>query len=96
MAKEKILKKKNTIKNIDFYHPVPSKVSMSGYKGRVGIYESLMVSESIKALINKGATSQELGSRAEKEGMKSMIEDGFIKASQGVTSLEEVLRVIVE
>ena len=69
---------------------------MSGYKGRIGIYESLMVSESIKALINKGATSQEVQARAEKEGMRSMIEDGFIKASQGITSIEEVLRVIME
>ena len=96
LTREKILKKKNTIKNIDFYHPVPSKVSISGYKGRIGIYESLMVSESIKALINKGGTSQEIESRARKEGMRSMIEDGFIKASQGVTSVEEVLRVIME
>jgi len=96
LIEEKILKKKKTIKDIDFYHPIPSKVSISGYKGRIGIYESLMVSESIKALINKGGTSQELGSRAEKEGMRSMIEDGFIKASQGITSIEEVLRVIME
>jgi len=96
LKEEKILGKKGVLKNIDFYHPVPSKVSMSGYKGRIGIYESLMVSESIKALINKGATSQEVQARAEKEGMRSMIEDGFIKASQGVTSIEEVLRVVME
>jgi len=96
LKEEKILGKKETLKNIDFYHPIPSKVSMSGYKGRIGIYESLMVSESIKALINKGATSQEVRARAEKEGMRSMIEDGFIKASQGITSIEEVLRVIME
>jgi len=96
LIKEKISKKKSSIKNIDFYRPIPSKTSTSGYKGRIGIYESLMVSESVKALINKGATSQEIELRAKKEGMRSMIEDGFIKASQGITSVEEVLRVIME
>jgi len=96
LKKEKILKKKSSLKNIDFYRPMPSKESTSGYKGRIGIYESLMVSESIKALMNKGAISQEIQVRAEKEGMRSMIEDGFIKASQGITSIEEVLRVIME
>jgi len=96
LKKEKILKKKGSLKNIDFYRPVSSKESASGYKGRIGIYESLMISESIKALINKGAISQEVQARAVKEGMRSMIEDGFIKASQGITSIEEVLRVIVE
>jgi len=96
LKKEKILKKKSSLKDIDFYRPVPSKESTSGYKGRIGIYESLMISESIKALINKGATNQEVQTRAEKEGMRSMVEDGFIKASQGVTSIEEVLRVVME
>jgi len=96
LIKEKISKKKSNIKNIDFYRPLPSKTSSSGYKGRIGIYESLLVSETIKALINKGATSHELELRAKKEGMRSMIEDGFIKASQGITSVEEVLRVIME
>jgi type IV pilus assembly protein PilB len=93
---EKILKGKKGIEDIEFYRPKPSKESSDGYKGRIGIYEVLRISESIKTLMNKGATSDEIQTRAQKEGMRSMIEDGFIKAAQGITSIEEVLRVIIE
>jgi len=96
LREEKILKDKNGIKDIEFYRPKASKESPDGYKGRIGIYEVLRISESIKTLINKGATSDEVQARAQKEGMRSMIEDGFIKAAQGITSIEEVLRVIIE
>ncbi len=96
LREEKILKKKQTLKDIDFYRPKPTKKCPDGYSGRIGIFESLEVSESIKELIQKGATSDEIQERAKKEGMRLMIEDGFVKAAQGITSLEEVLRVIIE
>lgn len=96
LREEKILKGKKGIEDIEFCRPKPSKESSDGYKGRIGIYEVLRISESIKTLMNKGATSDEIQIRAQKEGMRSMIEDGFIKAAQGITSIEEVLRVIIE
>jgi len=47
-------------------------------------------------MIVQKATSDEIQKQAQKEGMRLMIEDGFIKAAQGITSIEEVLRVIIE
>ena len=98
LKKEKIIKPKEKIEDIEFSRPKPSKDCPDGYKGRVGIYEALPVSESIKELIIKRATSDAIQAQAQKEGegMINMVEDGFIKASQGITSIEEVLRVITE
>ena len=96
LIKEKILKPRQTLEDINFYRPKPGKATPEGYKGRLGIYEVLKVSETIKALIQKGATSDEIQGRARTEGMRLMIEDGFVKAAQGITSIEEVLRVIIE
>jgi type IV pilus assembly protein PilB len=96
LREEKILKSREGIGDIEFYRPKTSKECPDGYKGRIGIYEVLRVSESIKTLINKGATSDEIQTRAQKEEMRLMIEDGFVKAAQGITSIEEVLRVVIE
>ncbi|HLD38501.1 MAG TPA: hypothetical protein VJA20_03600, partial [Candidatus Nanoarchaeia archaeon] len=60
------------------------------------IFEVLPVTDPIKDLIVKRATTKEIASQAIKEGMITMIEDGFLKVVQGITSLEEVLRVITE
>jgi type IV pilus assembly protein PilB len=67
-----------------------------GYKGRVGIYEVLEVTPSIGKLINSKATADDLKEAAVKEGMIQMIEDGFIKAVNAVTTIEEILRVTKE
>ena len=96
LKKEKVIKESQGFKDIDFYKPKKSKECSEGYKGRVGIYEVLSVTESIKELIAKSATSDKIQEQAHKEGMRTMVEDGFIKAAQGVTSIEEVLRVISE
>ncbi|MGB2762263.1 MAG: GspE/PulE family protein [Minisyncoccales bacterium] len=96
LKKEKIVENNQGIKDIVFYKPIPSKDCPDGYKGRVGIYEVLNVTESIKELIMKGATSDQIQAQAQTEGMVTMIEDGFIKAAQGLTSIEEILRVIKE
>lgn len=93
---EKLIKSKESLKNIKFYRPKPSKESEEGYKDRVGIYEVLPITETIKELIIKKASSDAIQDQAQKEGMTTMIEDGFVKAAQGITSLEEVLRVIIE
>jgi len=96
LKEEKIVKPKATWKNIIFYRPKPTKECPEGYKGRIGIYETLPITETIKELIVKSATADQIQEQAQKEGMRTMIEDGFIKAAQGITSIEEVLRVIVE
>jgi type IV pilus assembly protein PilB len=67
-----------------------------GYKGRVGIHEVLKMSSTIKELIMKGATSDEIEEQAKKEGMITMLEDGIFNAAQGLTTIEEVLRVVSE
>ena len=96
LKEEKLAKPKDKLKDIVLYRPKPSKDSPEGYRGRIGICEILPVTETIKELIVKEADSGQIEERAKKEGMRTMIEDGFIKAVQGITSIEEVLRVIVE
>lgn len=65
----------------------------TGYVGRIGIFEVLEVSETIKSLIMKRANADEIKKQAVKEGMTTMIEDGIRKVMAGVTTIEEVLRV---
>lgn len=96
LKEEKLLGANQTLRDIDFYRPKPVKDSIDGYKGRLGIYEILEVSNSVKLLIQNGASTDEIQAQAQKEGMRLMIEDGFIKAAQGITSLEEILRVTME
>ncbi len=96
LRREKVIKESQDLKSIDFYKPKKSSECPEGYKGRIGIYEVLNVTETIKELIAKSATADQIQKQAQKEGMRTMVEDGFIKAAQGVTSIEEVLRVISE
>ncbi|MCA9331729.1 type II/IV secretion system protein [Candidatus Saccharibacteria bacterium] len=70
-----------------------SPASPGGYKGRMGLYEVFPVSDTIKSLILKRATSSEIQKVAETEGMVSMREDGYLKALAGYTTLSEVNRV---
>jgi type IV pilus assembly protein PilB len=64
-----------------------------GYKGRVGLYEVMDVSETIQGLIIKHSTSGDIQRQAIAEGMISMRQDGYLKALQGLTTLDEVNRV---
>ena len=96
LKNEKVVDLQATFETITFRRPSTSKSCPEGYKGRVGIYEVLAITETIKELIIKRVTSDDIQAQAQKEGMRTMIEDGFIKAAQGLTSIEEVLRVIME
>ena len=96
LKKEKIVPKDANWEKIPFYRPKPSEESKDGYKGRVGIYEVLKVSGAIKEMIIHGATAKDVETQAKKEGMLTMIEDGIFKAVQGLTTIEEVLRVVSE
>lgn len=64
-----------------------------GYKGRMGLYEVMDISEAIQNLIVKHATSAEIQRQAVAEGMVTMRQDGYLKALQGLTTIEEVNRV---
>ena len=96
LKNEKIIKPKDDWNNIEFYKPGKSNDCPDGYKGRIGIYEVLEVNEAIKNIIIKEAPTNEIEAQAKKDGMITMLEDGFIKAVQGITSIEEVLRVTKE
>ena len=93
---EKIVADKTDWKDVTFYKPKPSEESEDGYRGRIGIHEVLKMSLAIKELIMTGATAEQIEEQAKREGMMTMIEDGVFKAVQGVTTLEEVLRVVSE
>lgn len=96
MIKAKAVDPKSTWKTIKFYKVKPSKEAPSGYKGRVGIYEVLEMSEKVRDLVVKRASFDEIDRQAKEEGMVSMLEDGFIKAATGLTTIEEVFRVTKE
>lgn len=65
----------------------------TAYKGRIGIYEVLEESNTISKLILSNATSNEIQDQATKDGMITMQNDGLIKALEGLTTVEEILRV---
>lgn len=89
--------KKETLSSMLFYKGKGCKhCDNSGYKGRVGVYEVLEVSETIAELILNRASAEEINKKAKEQGMITMIQDGFMKVKQGITTLEEVLRVTQE
>ena len=96
LREEKIIGKKDDFDKIPFWKPNPGKNSEDGYSSRIGIHEVLRVTPTIKTLIMKGATAGEIEEQAKSEGMMTMIEDGIFKAAQGITTIEEVLRVVSE
>jgi len=67
-----------------------------GYRGRMGLYEVFEVSDAIQGLIMKRSTSSEIEKAAEAEGMINMRQDGYFKALDGRTTLDEVNRVAAE
>ena len=72
------------------------KCNKSGFSGRIGIYEVLEVTENIGKLIIAHASSSEIKNEAVKNGMVTMQQDGLLKAFEGITTVEEVLRVTKE
>ncbi|MBC7073796.1 type II/IV secretion system protein [Candidatus Parcubacteria bacterium] len=96
LRNEGLAKPNQPLNKIPFFRPIPSKEAPDGYKGRIGIFEVLPVTKKIKEMIEQKAPADLIESEAKKEGMLTMVEDGFIKAAKGITSIEEVLRVIIE
>ncbi len=79
---------------IKLFKPQGSALTPTGYLGRTTIMEFLVMSDPIRSLIMKHAGMGDIEEAARKEGMRTMYEDGLIKAMQGVTTLEEVMRVV--
>jgi type IV pilus assembly protein PilB len=96
LREEKIVKANQDWDEISFYKAKKSQECESGYAGRVIIHEILKMTPTVKEIILRGGSSDEIEKQAKKEGMMSMIEDGLFKAVQGLTTVEEVLRVISE
>jgi len=85
--------KKSDLKNLTIYKAVGCDQCTNGYKGRVGIYQVMPVSESMGRIIMEGGNSLQLGDQAAKEGVPDLRLSGLKKVMDGVISLEEVNRV---
>jgi general secretion pathway protein E len=81
---------------IKLWRPVPSAANPTGYHGRTTIMEFLVMSEPIRRLVMQHADMGKIEEQARAEGMRTMYEDGLVKALSGVTTIEEVLRVTQE
>lgn len=92
-----VIKEKDDWNDITFYKPKGcEQCNNEGYHGRSGIYEVLEVTEDVSRLISEKASADEIENFCKNKGMLTMSEDGFIKAINGVTSIEEILRVTKE
>jgi len=78
------------------YRPVATELNPTGYRGRTTIVELLLMTDPIRRLIMKHATSGEIQDLAVAEGMRTMYQDGLTKCLRGITTLDEVLRVTQE
>jgi len=96
LKEEKIVGANEAWEKIPFYKPVRKSELEDGYKSRTGMHEVLKVSPSIKEMIIKGSSQDEIEAQAKKEGMMTMLEDGVYQAVLGITTLEEVFRVVSE
>lgn len=77
-----------------FYHGKGcARCFQTGYRGRIGIFEILTISPTIAEMITQRCSSGAILQKAREEGMTTMMEDGIEKATQGLTTLEEVIRV---
>ncbi len=93
---ENIIGAKSTWDKIPFYKAVKSSESEDGYSNRIGMHEVLKITSTIKEMIISGKSQDDIEIQAKKEGMMTMLEDGVFQAVLGITTLEEVFRVVSE
>ena len=96
IVKKKYKNNKDMWLDITFMKGAGCSKCRGGYKGRLGIFEVLQMNDEIRKLINSSASAEEIEKASKKSGMTSMLEDGIIKFVQGVTTIEEVMRVTKE
>lgn len=93
----KLVAKEKNLESMTFYRGEGCRrCNNSGHKGRIGIYEVLEVDADLAQKINQRATADTIKEYARKKGMITMLEDGLVKAKQGITTIAEVLRVTKE
>jgi type IV pilus assembly protein PilB len=73
------------------YRPVGCSLCNKGYKGRVGIYQVMPISEEIQRIILRDGSSMEIAAQSRLEGVRSLRQSGLLKVRKGMTSIEEVL-----
>ncbi|MBK9443781.1 MAG: type IV-A pilus assembly ATPase PilB [Comamonadaceae bacterium] len=78
------------------YHPVGCSACNNGYKGRVGLYQVMPISEEIQRIILRDGSALDIADQARREGVSTIREAGLYKVKMGLTSLEEVLAVTNE
>jgi len=81
---------------VELYKPMPSALTATGYHGRTTIMEFLVMTDPIRRLVMQHGDMGKIEEQARVEGMRTMYEDGLVKSLQGVTTIEEVLRVTQE
>jgi type IV pilus assembly protein PilB len=96
LKEEKKIPPKATLKQVPFYKPKIGGMCPDGFSARIGIHEVLPVTHELRNLILKGSPAEEIENQAKKEGMLTMLEDGIYKAALGITTIDEVLRVVAE
>ena len=79
-----------------FYHAAGCDTCVTGYTGRMGIYELLMVDDDIKSLVVDRSETSRIKRKAIENGMRTLREDGALKVYRGVTTVDEVMRVTAE
>lgn len=72
------------------------KCNLKGLTGRIGLFEILTMTDSLAEVVRKGASEEALGKEASQQGMITIRQDGMLKVLEGLTSVEEVLRVTAE
>jgi len=88
--------KDEQLDDLEIYGPVGCEQCNGGYKGRVGIYQVMPISENIERLILEGANSMQIAEQARAEGIADLAASGLRKVAQGITSLEEINRVVTD
>jgi len=78
---------------VKIYQAVGCDKCNAGYKGRIGIFEVLRMSETLSKMVMTHVTDTELQNQAVSEGMVTMVQDGFLRVLEGLTTAEEVWRV---
>jgi len=93
LAKEKVDLKKP----IEIYEPRGcQKCNSEGYTGRVGVFEILEMTDDLSDMLSEEVSKSDLKKEARKQGMTTMEQDGILKVLEGITSLEEVMRISEE
>jgi len=80
---------------LEIYYPGKcAECNQTGYRGRVGVYELFEIDREIESLILKSPAISEVQETAIKKGMVTLLQDGFLKVLDGITSVEEIMRVV--